>query len=339
MKEINNDLSFRYKTAFHYSNLESLFKILSSKKLWLTSLSSTNDKKELKIGQNILIKALDNLVTKEKDPEIIKLIDAIKSASDEKVVKSMNRNQKYYATAFVCIPDSLTHWERYGDQSKGVCIEFNLKMLEQIFLNIKDSDFFNNWIKQEEIIYKYEEQLKFIEEELFFQINKMRYLLRNRSKNNDLSNYKPLYNNRVIPMLIYHSLVSTIEPIFKHKGFSDEYESRLFFSPGEIESTIKTINTLKTKMLIDKEKKVFLQILNNILKKLELNQEEVRYSVINGRIRSLYTLNLSSIWNSLLIPKIIIGPKCTQNEKELRDFVKSTGLKRTKILASKIPIR
>jgi len=50
-------------------------------------------------------------------------------------------------------------------------------------------------------------------------------------------------------------------------------------------------------------------------------------------------MNLSEIWSETLIKEIIIGPKCFQNKKEFTDFIRASGLERTKVVVSKIPIR
>ena len=251
----------------------------------------------------------------------------------------MNKYLNYYAAAFVCIPDNLTHWERYGDQSKGVCIEFNLKMLETIFLGKMIPNMLSNLVEQRDIIYNRDLQLKFIEDELYFQINNMNKLFNQYSRKENKSRYKSLFDNPIVFNLLYHSLLSIITPIFKHQGFSDENESRLLFHPGDFETRINNFKELKFESKFDEEKKQILNQISKILNGSELNQGKKRYEVINGRIRSLYAMNLSSIWNSILIPRIIIGPKCQQNVKELREFVKSVGLKRLKVQVSKIPIR
>lgn len=50
-------------------------------------------------------------------------------------------------------------------------------------------------------------------------------------------------------------------------------------------------------------------------------------------------MNLSEIWGEALIKEIIIGPKCFQNKNELTGFIRASGLDRTKVIVSKIPIR
>lgn len=69
------------------------------------------------------------------------------------------------------------------------------------------------------------------------------------------------------------------------------------------------------------------------------NLEKTYFAPIRGEIRSLHHLNLSKIWDSDLIPEIMLGPNCPQSKDELRTFLDANGLQGTKITESKIPIR
>jgi hypothetical protein len=312
-----------------------------SQSLWLTSLSSTNDKQELKMGRLLLNDVLDELISTKKDLNLLKVLKSIRNGAKNKKLRVLNQSEDYYAAAFVCIPDNLTHWERYGNQSKGVCIEFNLKTLETIFIGNLIPDYLIGWIEQKDIIYLRDQQCKLIEKYLFSRIASFDDLqeLHNKNKKKKCTLNEFLIEYPIICSLLYHNILSTITPLFKHQGFSDENESRLLFYPGDAEDSIKTIGKLHLDPTLDKIQQKTLNKVSEILSELGLNLDKKKYSEINGSIRSLYSMNLSIVWSSLLIPKIIIGPKCLQNVKELKNFVKNQGLAGTKVQVSKIPIR
>ena len=67
--------------------------------------------------------------------------------------------------------------------------------------------------------------------------------------------------------------------------------------------------------------------------------QEKKYSVFSTGIRSYYNLCLKEVWGEGLIPEIILGPMCTQDRKELRAFLNASGLRGTRIIESKVPIR
>lgn len=340
MNNINSSFKFCNKTAYHYCSIDALFKILTTKSLWLASLSSTNDKLELKIGRKIINDSLDKLIVDEPDTNLKNIFKLIRESSkDRKKSNELKDTLNYFAASFVAYPDSLTHWERYGNDSNGVCIEFNWLALEY-FLKRKNLLFgLSNLIQQRDLIYNEQEQAQYLKEELLFQINALENLLNMKNKNEINSKYDNLLKNPIISTLLYHTVLSMITPIFKHQGFSDEKESRLFFLPGDAEITIKNYSRFN---LGSKYQNVFNERLvefANLKNDLGLCEKDIKYAPINNRIRSLYILNLSLFWNSSLIPRIIIGPKCTQNIIELKKFVKSIGLTKTKINVSKIPIR
>lgn len=75
------------------------------------------------------------------------------------------------------------------------------------------------------------------------------------------------------------------------------------------------------------------------LKELHLAYDDKKYGVFGGVIRGYYSLYLAKIWSSNFIPEIMLGPKCYQTKSELKNFLTSNGLNKTKILLSDIPVR
>ena len=102
---MDNYFEFNNKSVYHYCSIDSLYNILNTKSLWLTSLASTNDSKELKIGRELIKNTLENLIESEKDSnlkEIFKLI--LNSSKDRKTSNYLKKNLNFYASSFVTFP-------------------------------------------------------------------------------------------------------------------------------------------------------------------------------------------------------------------------------------------
>ncbi|CAM4448869.1 DUF2971 domain-containing protein [Flavobacterium terrigena] len=64
------------------------------------------------------------------------------------------------------------------------------------------------------------------------------------------------------------------------------------------------------------------------------NLSELRYRYSENRIKSYFEYEFGTKFNSNLIPEIILGPKCNMQISEMENFIKSVGLKKTKVLRS-----
>ena len=123
-REFRAQLGFKGKIIYHYCSLEALYSIVSSRSFWLTSLESTNDKKELKLGQKILNDLLQEMIYKERNTDMKKFLEKVLNAPTDLEYRKYRyqTSYHYYGASFVEQPDSLTHWERYGNDGYGVSI-------------------------------------------------------------------------------------------------------------------------------------------------------------------------------------------------------------------------
>jgi len=312
--------------VYHYCPIESLFSIISNQSLWLTSLSSSNDQRELKIAEDVLQNSLKKITDKSnlKNPAE-KLLNFSNSTQHSKTYQS---NYEYYALSFVNEKDSLTHWERYGNQMHGVSIAFNINEIENLFSNLKFNKITHRWLRIVKVLYTLEEQIEYANEVITT-------LLEDIFITNDdgIDTLDDIYQ------ITYNSLLATLKPIFKHKGFAGERECRLYFEAGEAE---KLAGLLIENYNKDEQNNELLNISNNItscLLNAQLATHYKKYSLFGGSIRSYFALNLEKIWCSELIPEITLGPRCHQSKNELRKFLDTYGLKKTEIKNSTIPIR
>lgn len=303
--------------AYHYCSINALYGIISNKSIWLTSLVSTNDSKELKLGEPILSKALEILINNEQDKKAKKKYEIL-----NKIKSIYNADKTYFGSSFVKTKDNLTHWDRYGNESKGVCICFNLDRLDLLLKPKENPDITTSLIDSHKIVYNEKNQIeltqKIIKQEiLFFQKLIRKDLLK--------SNYLDLTFNT-----IYNSILRTITPIFKHYCFKDEEEYRIYYKDFQLENEIATLKDMTDTPKI----KEYLDNLNDLMNHLNLNKSNRKISLIGDTIRSYYSLNLTEIWDNIFIPEITLGSRCNQSKKELQLFLADNGLSKTKIVVA-----
>lgn len=329
-KELREWLGFKDEVVYHYCSLDALYGILNSKSFWLTSLESSNDSMELKIAKEVLAQAITELKQNYKEDKYHSIIQKIEDAQKSKKYKKYRPKYKYYSLSFVEEKDSLTHWERYANNSKGVCIGFNIPLLKKLFLNYALPDIVTNWLQTAEVLYTREDQLKYAKA----------FIIKNITESEKINDGK-LLEVEHYPSSVYYSALSIFKPRFKHFGFSSEKEHRIYLEDGEAENTSKYFKE-NAEIPIISDKELFLNISKHIYelaKSLQILANDKKYGLFQNSVRSYYSMNLSEIWSSVLIPEIILGPKCFQNKRELQYFTKSCGLDRTNIQISKVPLR
>jgi hypothetical protein len=221
-REIRLQLGFKEEIIYHYCSIESLFSIISSQCIWLTSLESTNDIKELKFGQKILNDALKEMISEEHDTDMKKILEKILSAPSDEEYKKYRADYHYYGASFVNHADSLTHWERYGNGGSGVCIAFNIWMIQNYFECRSIPNVSRSWLWHDNIIYNEIKQKEFIKKHISSMIDSFLSIV---------DTHKILYACNTI----YYGAIAKVKPLFKHSGFSDENECRLIFEEGQAE--------------------------------------------------------------------------------------------------------
>ncbi|MGY5353562.1 DUF2971 domain-containing protein [Wenyingzhuangia sp. IMCC45467] len=329
MPENNNmeptKLQGKEKIVYHYCSIESMYGILNNKSFWLTFLESSNDSTELVLGEKIIKEAVQEL--RDEYPEHDDVYNKILSAPKDKNYIKFRPRFKYYGLSLVEDKDSLTHWERYANNSQGVCIGFNINFLE--FYTEMDTRLGFDWLQSIPIIYKYPEQIKSAKSSIISKLNRL------SETHKDFSKVEYLYS------LIYYSTLQEIKPQYKHHGFESEKEYRIFLKEGEAEVSSKFMKSM-IKNAPKKSKNLFKKLSENTIEladELNVLKSRKKYNTFKDGIRSYYSLNLSKLWSDVLIPEIVLGPKCFQNKKELKSFLKFCDLNKTKVTVSKVPLR
>lgn len=206
---------------YHYTSIDSLYKIIDSNELWLTEYSYTNDPTEIDYGIKILNK-LD-----------------IYNLNIENKIKSGNLN--FFLTSFSYEVNKRTLFNEYANDAKGVAIEFDIAFNKENKFWYNNSSFTNlmpvvyqNDLQEKIINYAFYifetcKQWLYEEEELYDSDNK----LISKKEREDL----------LVSML--SSLLEEIIASFKDSSFSDEREIRWlyrhdknFFEEHNIDSKI-----------------------------------------------------------------------------------------------------
>lgn len=329
-KEFRESLGFKDKVVYHYCSVGALYGILNSKSFWLTALESSNDSMELKIAEKAIEQAIEELKNEYKETDYFEMLKSIENAPNDKKYVKVRPKYKYYGLSLVENRDSLTHWERYADSCKGVCIGLNIALITHLFSNYAIPDITANWLQTSEIVYSYKEHVEYAKESIMAKIQGIEEMA-----DNNLALVEHIFTS------IYYSTLTTLRPRFKHLGFSDEREHRVYLEEGEAEEVSQYFKH-SAELVGTTNKELFSNINKHtyeLAKSLQVLRINKKYGVFGDTIRSYYSMNLSEIWSDTLITEIILGPKCFQNKKELKSFLKSCDLYKTKIEISKIPLR
>lgn len=317
--------------AYHYCSLEALFGIVDKKSFWLTSLNSSNDSLELKLGEDIVKKAIlelekefpSKLGKKYKEPYFDKCIELLRKESNF----SQKQNFSYYGFSLTSRYDNLTHWDRYGDNCEGVCIKINMSKFDQLFdMYAINHPVFQTWLQSRKILYNEREQVNYIK---VYILEKLTELYK-----------KEITNIEFWMKLFYQVLIKDGNISFKHSGFSGEEEERLYLIEGDVEEAIRIASDISNTNPEDKRLFNNLRVnIKELAEKLKILKKYKEFVTLKHGIRSKYDLKLSEIWSSDFIQEITIGPRSYQTLDELKDFLNHNGLRKTKVLVSKIPIR
>lgn len=112
------------KIVYHYCSSATFLSIIKNKRIWLTSLTASNDKAEGWWGAQCFIDQLSD------DPHF-KDKRRLRLATYE-VFNLAFRDRVALGSCFSSRHDLLSQWRGYADGGKGVCIGFSLERLQQL---------------------------------------------------------------------------------------------------------------------------------------------------------------------------------------------------------------
>ena len=317
---------------YHYTSLDALFNIVNSKTFRLTSLRSSNDRKELYYNVDRFLADVGAVCENEKDENtkrcFRRLVQSIEN-NRAKFEKECKTRHTPYALCLAKKRDNLTHWDRYAANCTGVCIGFNVSALDVLYSRTENYVFGTGLFDISETLYTQEKILRYIRNTTVGFVNTLA-----ESKDGTQTDPVDIIDKSGFVFMI--AIYQRVMKFAKDGSFVDEDEVRLYHEIESIKETLRLTKLigedLKDTVDID-----FEQLFLNLVSDLKI--EEEHFMMSKAGIRSYHDLCLEEIWGSGLIPEIILGPMCVQNRKELMRFLRSNGLGDTKVSVSKVPIR
>lgn len=339
MNEFYNKMKFIEKTEgikrevyYHYTSIDALYSIIQNQTFWLTSLRSSNDKKELVYKPISFIDDISAVIGKETDESTRQFFSLLQNSLNEHRDAFIGVAQETKQPFSLCLStkaDNLTHWDRYANGCTGVSIGVNVAALKVYYSRMNSDIFGGALLDIGKVIYDCEREryLRNCMVNMFKLIQEMN----KRSNNEGLK--ETIANNGFMVLAAIYQHVSIF---LKTAAFADESEARIYYDANSINSTLHLIDAIKSDLCPEPYNNLranFLEITTSF------GIDSPHFAIFSKGIREYRTLCLKSIWGSALIPEIFIGPLCPQSIAELKKFVTYCGLEGTKIIRSKVPLR
>ena len=193
------------ESIYHYTSIDTLYKILESNELRLTEWKCTNDKKEIKHGLQL----------------------ANEFNNDNLDIEHIINKNNYFITSFSYEINKVTLFDRYADNAKGVAIEFDTNF----YGNARESFWYknSNFTKLMPVIYDEETQRKILQYAFYIYEVSKQWL---RDSKDFYTPTKKLISKKKREKKIKQYFLTTLEEIisfFKHPSFEDERETRWLY--------------------------------------------------------------------------------------------------------------
>ncbi|MBL4903973.1 MAG: DUF2971 domain-containing protein [Desulfocapsa sp.] len=210
------------------------------------------------------------------------------------------QDKKHYIISFSRAKDLLSQWRGYANDGHGIAIGFQSDLFFDI-LKISSKSQGVSCVPPRDCVVTTH---KIGTEKIIYNINSTMEMISTTLADG---------GNLAHTAILVKELASTI----KHDSFAEEREIRITYTPE---------NNLQS------EPNEFIDM---PLKKIS----KIKYRVSSNQIIPFYEFNFSSECNSLLMPEIILGPKCKLVKNDLNAFLKHNGFESTHITHSESPYR
>jgi hypothetical protein len=107
------------QTVYKYCSSEGFLGLIRSKRLWFSDLASANDPRELRLGYEHFIKALELVRRDNYKGERGSFLPILAER-----VTWVHTNQQMFCCCFSLVADELPMWNAYGDNYGGIAIGF-----------------------------------------------------------------------------------------------------------------------------------------------------------------------------------------------------------------------
>ncbi len=236
-------------TIYHYTSLETLYRILKDKSLYLTNISFMNDYSEFDQGISMFEREFKEEFKEEWQEGA--------GTDFMKKIKSVKNIGNYCVASFTSLRDSLSQWRSYGMNAKGIAIGWNTYKLKDFCT--EQNLAFGSCVYAD----KFEHVFKKFIERIMPYVDQVEDI-------NNLDNVKTF--NKII--LVYFIAITCF---IKHAGFSEEKEIRI------VTGNVKTKNRLLNKLYLPCYELNFEEKLSELITEIWIgpaaNQELVKRSI------------------------------------------------------------
>jgi hypothetical protein len=312
--------------VYHYCNLEAFHSIITTKSFWLFSLDSSNDLKEMTGAEKLI-----NKVLKE---------EKYKNMNEPK-----NLTYEFYSLSCTKKEDNALHYCKYADNEKGVCLGIDTMVFEKYLEKTLPLDLHRDYLSFQDVIYMDRQKETKIREYLNNKLLGIKQLEKEFLKRH----WNFISERQKFLEQIPTDALSHFKPILKMKNYKDETEVRILFDKNRFQSNInmlkskfnandpiikRLLKNFSNEILEDEHtKEKGLEVISVYLYKTlfesakQLNMNSLsKFRVMSGVIRKYMELNMRVIWDKQPIKKVILGPNCRTNIKELNEFLKSNDV-------------
>jgi hypothetical protein len=113
------------KVLWHYTTIDTFWKILQSQKIWFAHVSSLNDKAEVLYAVSMMQGTLSGYLS---GTTLSSRVQTLLKLAQVRMIDA-NQDSPWFTASFTELTDSEHHWSEYGDKSKGIAIGFDSKEL------------------------------------------------------------------------------------------------------------------------------------------------------------------------------------------------------------------
>lgn len=302
---------------YHFTSKNALFGILESKRLWLMNLKRMKDLSDRYYGLIFTITEL----CKMKDNKYVEPFFNNLSQSEMLEIFEKSTKKNIYSMSFCESLDNEYLWEKYALGPDGVCIEFNETKLQEYFKSIYDEYYLSlDGEKYVDSGNKYEKVINFIKVQYGTEV--LRKIMEEKLLNIFKKGQEKGLSDTLSPIYLNHEFRNLLETLYEITG--GVYKSQNYYKEKEIRLVYKESYEIDSNGDY-KKYDIFYREHYGILKKLGLLHEE-------NKSDDRYELDISEIFNSELIPSIIIKNNDEEFIIDLRNKLDSIGLINTKIL-------
>jgi hypothetical protein len=294
------------KIVYHYTTVDTLYKIISSESLLATNILYLNDTAEYKHTKSLFKISLEDLQESKRT-----------SLANKKVISELLAKiddielSQYYVTCFSASRDLLSQWIAYGERGHGVAIGFNRDRLQRCFQYIP----VDAWVEYD--IYKQIDRVKVIHDEFFKNYSQLAKEVLFENEGQKITLAVEIYLKHLLPTFLSH---------YKNSSFREENEYRLALRNDSVTPLDIDFYVKKSQLIVPYTKLV--------LKGRFFNDTEDDF---------LDTLaeKPTFLLDKLPIEELILGP-CLDKvfaEPGIKMFLKRNGYDNIKISSSSIPYR